>query len=253
MEKLNNEQLKPKAILLKNEWEEMFEDLSDEQVGKMIKNCFRYLNQKEFKVMDAVANALFKYTIIPVLDYNAGQYQKKCENNRVNGMKGGRPKKDMLDQNPNSLIKNIINPDGYSNNPENLKDKCIDKNKSIEKSKDINTVKVIDTVKEKENENSASNYYNNVYQKYIQTRDECENKVRKLLELNHKEIDDIELIRFQYHLKMLEQHIGSGGIASDVILSNEDSFQQNYEAAKLTGVKDTMKYIRNNYKKYFDK
>ena len=85
----------------------MFNDLKDEQVGKLIKNCYRYQNDMEIVEMDQLENMLFKHTILPVLNFNTAKYIDKCERNKEVGKKGGRPKKEET-QNDHERIGEIL-------------------------------------------------------------------------------------------------------------------------------------------------
>lgn len=81
-----------KNFLLEKEQQEVFETLTDEEAGKLIKGIFRYLNTGD-SGLTGMMNAIF----IPIkksIDKNEENYKKICERNRENGLKGGRPKKE---------------------------------------------------------------------------------------------------------------------------------------------------------------
>jgi hypothetical protein len=149
----NETELKPKGIFFKMDWDEMIMDLEDESVGKMIKNAYNYLNDRELVEMDKMESKLFKHVIVPVLNFNNEKYQKQVEHNRRVAPKGGRkPKNEETQTNPMGLIEtqNILS--GSFTNPENPKDKEKDRDKDktrleIEKMKklvdiDLKTIKV---------------------------------------------------------------------------------------------------------------
>jgi hypothetical protein len=130
----NETELKPKGIFFKMDWDEMIMDLEDESVGKMIKNAYNYLNDRELIEMDKIATMLFKHTIRPVLEYNAEKYQKQVEHNRRVAPKGGRkPKTEETQTNPMGIIETQNIPSGSFTNPENPKDKDRDKEKVKER------------------------------------------------------------------------------------------------------------------------
>lgn len=157
----NETELKPKGIFFKMDWDEMIMDLEDESVGKMIKNAYNYLNDRELIEMDKIATMLFKHTIRPVLEYNADKYQKQVEHNRRVAPKGGRkPKAEETQTNPMGIIETRNIPSGSFTNPENPKDKDIVKDR------------VIDIEKEKERDKTK-------------TRLEID-KMKKLVELDLK-------------------------------------------------------------------
>ena len=135
----NETELKPKGIFFKMDWDELIMDLEDESVGKMIKNAYNYLNDRELIEMDKIATMLFKHTIRPVLEYNADKYQKQVEHNRRVAPKGGRkPKAEETQTNPMGIIETRNIPSGSFTNPENPKDKDIVKDRviDIEKERD---------------------------------------------------------------------------------------------------------------------
>ena len=130
----NETELKPKGIFFKMDWDEMIMDLEDESVGKMIKNAYNYLNDRELIEMDKMESKLFKHVIIPVLNFNNEKYQKQVEHNRRVAPKGGRkPKTEETQTNPMGIIETQNIPSGSFTNPENPKDKDRDKEKVKER------------------------------------------------------------------------------------------------------------------------
>jgi hypothetical protein len=130
----NETELKPKGIFFKMDWDEMIMDLEDESVGKMIKNAYNYLNDRELIEMDKMESKLFKHVIIPVLNFNNEKYQKQVEHNRRVAPKGGRkPKTEETQINPMGIIETRNIPSGSFTNPENPKDKDRDKEKVKER------------------------------------------------------------------------------------------------------------------------
>ena len=84
-------------FLLKKSHQEIFNELSDEEAGKLIKGIFQYVNT-ENSGLNGILNAVF----IPIKNYideNEKKYEVICERNRQNGLNGGRPKKEEK-QNP---------------------------------------------------------------------------------------------------------------------------------------------------------
>jgi hypothetical protein len=166
-------ELKPKGILFKMDWDEMIMDLEDASVGKMIKNSYNFLNDRELIEMDKIETMLFKHTIRPVLEYNAEKYQMQVEHNRRVATKGGRkPKSEEAQTNPLGLIETQNNPSGSFTNPENPKDKDRVKDKGIDKEKDKS-----------------------------RTREDI-NKMKKLVELDLKKIKDA--VEYNFIIKVIE-------------------------------------------------
>ena len=133
----NETELKPKGIFFKMDWDEMIMDLEDESVGKMIKNAYSYLNDRELIEMDKMESKLFKHVIIPVLNFNNEKYKKQVEHNRRVAPKGGRkPKTEETQTNPMGIIETQNIPSGSFTNPENPKDRDKEKVKERDIEKD---------------------------------------------------------------------------------------------------------------------
>ena len=133
----NETELKPKGIFFKMDWDEMIMDLEDESVGKMIKNAYNYLNDRELVEMDKMESKLFKHVIIPVLNFNNEKYKKQVEHNRRVAPKGGRkPKTEETQTNPMGIIETQNIPSGSFTNPENPKDRDKEKVKERDIEKD---------------------------------------------------------------------------------------------------------------------
>lgn len=83
------------SFLLRIEFMDYLEDLSDEEVGKLMRAVFALEANGELPekgYLSPAANMLFKI-MKNSLDYNRKKYAEKCETARRNGSKGGRPKR----------------------------------------------------------------------------------------------------------------------------------------------------------------
>ena len=102
------------SFILYLEQKEIFETLSDNEAGKLMKAIFEYESTGQLPKLSKTLNLVF----IPIknaLDRNRVKYEVQVEKNRENGKKGGRPKKAKeSEQNPN-------NPGGYFGNPAKAK------------------------------------------------------------------------------------------------------------------------------------
>jgi hypothetical protein len=82
-----------KSFLAYCDWIDVFEELTDEEAGKLAKHLFRYVNDKNPELDDR----LLKLSFIPIqqtLKRDLKKYEKYVDKQRENGSKGGRPKKE---------------------------------------------------------------------------------------------------------------------------------------------------------------
>lgn len=80
------------SFLIYLDYQEQFELLTDEQVGQLIKAIIKYEKTGEIVELDGMTKMAFSF-IKTQLDRDREKYQAKCEKNRENAKKGGRPKK----------------------------------------------------------------------------------------------------------------------------------------------------------------
>lgn len=81
------------SFLMYLDYEEQFNLLSDEQLGQLIRAIMKYEKTKEVpEELEGMVKIAFSF-IKAQLDRDREKYNDKCEKNRVNGSKGGRPKK----------------------------------------------------------------------------------------------------------------------------------------------------------------
>lgn len=109
-----------KSFILYYDSQHLFNMLADTQAGRLIKAIYDYeINGTVPNCDDDIAFKMAFTTIQLCLDREKEKYNSVCERNRLNGQKGGRPKKlynhmDILETQQNSN-----NPSGFSNNPNN--------------------------------------------------------------------------------------------------------------------------------------
>ena len=80
-----------KAFVAYCDWLESFEELTDEEAGKLIKHLLRYVNDQNPEPPDRITQMCF----IPIkqsLKRDLRKYEERAERSRLNGAKGGRPK-----------------------------------------------------------------------------------------------------------------------------------------------------------------
>jgi len=144
MKNYNENEIKAPGFFVKLEWEDLINDLSNEEAGVMFKNMFNFLQEKELIETSKLGCMLFKHTVVGVLIFNKEKYINQCIHNREVGKKGGRPKKDQVEKKEETRN----NPSGYFENPEKPKDKARAIDKVIVK--EIDTDIEIDNDTEKE-------------------------------------------------------------------------------------------------------
>ena len=91
---MNNESMKP-SFLVYYDNEVIVLRLQDEEAGKLFKSLFPYGRRQvkpDFEENPALAMA---FDILSMaIDRDNEKYERRCDANRENGRKGGRPKKD---------------------------------------------------------------------------------------------------------------------------------------------------------------
>lgn len=81
-----------KSFILFTDMRKSVDSLSDEDAGKLFKLILAYESGDEILPTGEVGTA-FTFGFQPRLDANRESYEKRCEANRANGAKGGRPRK----------------------------------------------------------------------------------------------------------------------------------------------------------------
>jgi len=96
-----------KSFILYCDQIEIFNGLTDEQAGILIKHIYDYsINHSANSITDPVIKMAF--TAIKIaMDRDHRTYLNICERNRINGLKGGRPEKP---KKPSGLNGNQKNP-----------------------------------------------------------------------------------------------------------------------------------------------
>lgn len=84
--------MEKRTFLMYSEWQPLLEGMSDEQAGQLFKKIYAYQTGNEYEIQDALILGVFNM-IKAKFDADRKLYDEKCEKNRANGAKGGRPKK----------------------------------------------------------------------------------------------------------------------------------------------------------------
>lgn len=100
-----------------NEWKRNCEILSDKEFGQLMRAVFEYnINGTVPEFTSRTVQACWN-PIKDSLDRSAEAYEQRCEKNRENGKKGGRPKKKEEEEKPNGFSENPKKANGFSENP----------------------------------------------------------------------------------------------------------------------------------------
>ncbi len=96
-----------KSFVAYADWIDSFEELSDEEAGRLVKHMFRYVNDLNPEAPDKLTKMCF-IPIKATLKRDLHKYESIRERNAKNGAKGGRPKKSKA--NPKKAVGLIDNP-----------------------------------------------------------------------------------------------------------------------------------------------
>jgi hypothetical protein len=91
-----------KKVIVYTDWINQFKDLTDEEAGKLIKHFFEYVNDLN-PSSDRLTELLFN-PIKATLKRDLEAWESKQQTNKENGLKGGRPKKEITQNNPNNPV-----------------------------------------------------------------------------------------------------------------------------------------------------
>lgn len=84
---------KSDTYIVFGEWEEDFDDLTDEELGSLTRAFFAYVRRGENPTFsDRMVRSCWRKAQ-QASDRSSKAYEAKCEQNKENGKKGGRPKK----------------------------------------------------------------------------------------------------------------------------------------------------------------
>lgn len=96
------------SFLMYLDYEEQFNLLTDEQIGQLMRAIIKYEKTGIVPKLEGMLKMAFSF-IKTQLDRDREKYNKKCEQNRENAKKGGRPKK-------GEKQKDIEKPNGFEEN-----------------------------------------------------------------------------------------------------------------------------------------
>lgn len=137
------------SFVIYHNYRDTLEDLTNEQVGELFRAIFDYEIDKKEPNFNGELKIAFRF-IKKDLDLNSDKYESICERNRMNGLKGGRPK-------------NPKNPNGFSKTQENPeKPKKADNDNEYDNDNDYDDDYILESKKERKEEIN-NNIYNNTH------------------------------------------------------------------------------------------
>ena len=84
------------SFLIYLDYEEQFNLLTDEQIGQLMRAIIKYEKTREIPQLNGIVKMAFSF-IKTQLDRDREKYEARCEKNRENAKKGGRPRKNQKD------------------------------------------------------------------------------------------------------------------------------------------------------------
>ena len=115
---------KTPGYFLKQEWGLVFDRLSNDEVGSIIRNMYLLDDEEELIEMTKAAEIFFIGTVKSTQEFNREKYDRKIAANKANGAKGGAPSGNQNARKNDKLTQN---------NPNQHKERDIVKEKDIEK------------------------------------------------------------------------------------------------------------------------
>lgn len=139
-----------KSFVMYLDYEEQFNMLTDEELGVLIRAIIEYEKTKEIPKLDGIVKMAFSF-IKGQLDRDREKYDEKCKKNRENGSKGGRPRKDVEENQTVNTETEGLNQ--KPKKPDNEDDDVVD-NENEDDDEDVN-----DDVVEVVEKTDCINYY----------------------------------------------------------------------------------------------
>ena len=84
------------SFLIYLDYEEQFNLLTDEQIGQLMRAIIKYEKTREIPQLNGIVKMAFSF-LKTQLDRDREKYEARCEKNRENAKKGGRPRKNQKD------------------------------------------------------------------------------------------------------------------------------------------------------------
>lgn len=83
--------MKKGNFLLKTDLDKKTEDLTNEEIGKLIRKIFKYVKGEALPILSEKLEMIFKFIKVDI-DENEKKYEEICKKRKESGSKGGAPK-----------------------------------------------------------------------------------------------------------------------------------------------------------------
>lgn len=155
------------TFVLRNEYLDIFMDLSEKQAGILIKAVFLYAVKGEIfaGLTDEALKMAFKF-VKKDIDYDSSKYLKSCYQNALNGKKGGAPKGN---SNAQKQPKQPKQPTACFTT-ENKRNNPIDSDSDVDSDK--TTITPLPPLKGKESLDFVSDEFKPIFQKWLDYKKE---------------------------------------------------------------------------------
>ena len=238
----------PTNILIKKSTLKKLNFLTIEERGILFTNIFHFHSGDDLLEMTPITEMVY-IDLAEVFEYNSNKYEKVVERNRENGKKNlGKNKKGPVTQN---------NPLGITDNPEEAKDKTIEK--AVVKEKAPLKEKGIEKVINKENEIDVYKE-NPVDIQLNRSRFDIDTKsynsiekIKAIVQLDISPIFDYESSRFIKNCKTLVNSSGWEGFYKIILNSEAKEVPALFELYKPELSKETILDMRTNLVFYLSK
>ena len=124
------------SFLIYLDYEEQFNLLTDEQIGQLMRAIIKYEKTREIPQLNGIVKMAFSF-IKTQLDRDREKYEARCEKNRENAKKGGRPRKNQKDNlKANGFNENQMDAKKPDDDKEDEEDIDIDNDLLLKKEKE---------------------------------------------------------------------------------------------------------------------
>ena len=141
------------SFLIYLDYEEQFNLLTDEQIGQLMRAIIKYEKTREIPQLNGIVKMAFSF-IKTQLDRDREKYEARCEKNRENAKKGGRPRKNQKDN---------LKANGFNENQMDAKKTDDDKEDEEDNEEDIDNDLLLKKEKEEKLQQrfiECLNYFN---------------------------------------------------------------------------------------------